>query len=102
MSRLDDYWTLYSLTLRDIREGKPDTFGKLATILNRFQGPSAGDAFFPDGADDILGDALDDIGWHVTREAEYLWTAVHPVTRARIRFIEGDVYDETPNQGDKR
>ncbi|MGH8953683.1 MAG: hypothetical protein ACRDVF_01585 [Microbacterium sp.] len=102
MNALDGYWALYSLTLRDIRKEKPDTFAKLAAILNRFQQPSAGDAFFPDGADDILGDALDDAGWRLEWEAEYLWTAVHPVTRARIRFIEGDVYDETPKQGDKR
>lgn len=102
MSVLDDYWRQYTLTLRDIREEKPDTFPKLAAILNRFQQPSAGDAFFPDGADDILGDVLDNIGWTLSWEAGYLWTATHPRTRARIRFVEGDVYDETPNEGGKR
>ncbi|MFF7292033.1 hypothetical protein ACFY9N_05800 [Microbacterium sp. NPDC008134] len=99
---LDDFWKLYSLTLRDIREEKPDTFNKLAVILNRFQGPSAGDAFFPDGADDILGEAVQDAGWYVSWEAAYLWTATHPVTRARIRFVEGDVYDETPTEDGRR
>lgn len=103
MNYLDDYWKLYSLTLRDIREEKPDTFDKLATILRRFQNPTgAGDAFFPDGADDILGEAMHDAGWYVSWEADYLWTAVHPRTRARIRFVEGDVYDETPSEGGKR
>ena len=102
MNLLDGYWALYLLTLRTIRDEKPDTFPKLAAILNRFQQPSVGDAFFPDGADDILGEALQDAGWYLSWQADYLWTASHPQTRARIRFVEGDVYDETPYERDKR
>lgn len=103
MNLLDDYWRLYSLTLRTIREEKPDTSTKLAAILNRFQQPtSVGDAFFPDGADDILGEALQDAGWYLSWQADYLWTATHLRTSARIRFVEGDVYNETPAEGGKR
>lgn len=38
-------------------------FAKLKAILDTFEPPSSGDAFFPGGADDDLVDALHDVGW---------------------------------------
>ena len=93
MSAFDHYWRLYDRTLARIRDDKPDTFEALKAILDRFHPPSSGEAFFPGGADDTLGDALRDAGWHVDwEEGDYLWTAHHPMTGASIRHVEGDIY----------
>lgn len=92
-----ELWAAYDRTLSRIRDERPETFADLKAILDEFQPPSAGDAFFPGGADDTLGDAMEDAGWYVTwREGDYLWDARHPLTRARIEHVEGDVYDRTP------
>ena len=90
------YWAAYDATLARIRQQQPDTFPALKAILDAFQPPSSGDAFFAGGADDTLGDALADAGWRITwREGDYLWDAWHPATRARIEHVEGDVHDRT-------
>lgn len=96
MMTVDELWAAYDRTLARIRTEKPDNFADLKAILDEFQPPSAGDAFFPGGADDTLGEAMEDAGWLVRwREGDYLWDAIHPLTRARIEHVEGDVYDRT-------
>lgn len=93
---VDELWAVYDRTLARIRTERPETFPALKAILDEFQPPSSGDAFFPGGADDTLGDALEEAGWYVTwREGDYLWDAVHPLTRARVEHVEGDLYDRT-------
>ena len=46
MSALDGYWAAYDATLARIRQQQPDTFPALKAILDAFQPPSSGDAFF--------------------------------------------------------
>lgn len=55
-------------------------------------------AFFAgSGGDDTLLEALEAAGWQVeTMAALYDWTARHPLTGARIQYVEGDLYDRTP------
>ena len=89
---LDGYWRAYDATLARIRAEKPDTFAALKAILDTFEPPSSGDAFFGDGADDTLADALHDAGWHIEfREASYLYYAHHGTTGARLTYVEGDI-----------
>jgi hypothetical protein len=92
---LDDFWKGYDATLARVRAEKPATVTDLAAILNDFESPSAGIAFFGNNADDRLSDALSDAGWRIEFiEFDYLWTAQHLVTGERLRYIEGDVYQE--------
>ena len=94
MPNLDLYWRRYDATLARIRADKPDTFTALKAILDAFEPPSSGDAFFPDGADDTLADALEDAGWHVEfREASYVYYAKHSKTGARLSYFEGDLFE---------
>lgn len=93
---LDRYWTAYDRTLARVRQEKPDTFATLKTILDAFEPPSSGDAFFPGGADDDLADALHDAGWEIRfSEGTYVYTARHPRTGAKLQHVEGDLYDQT-------
>jgi len=90
---LDAYWNKYDSTLSRIRAEKPTTFAALKEILDSFEPPSSGDAFFPGGADDSLADALHDAGWHVNfQEGDYLWLGTSPAGH-RITYVEGDVYE---------
>lgn len=90
---LDSYWKLYDHTLATVRAERPSTFAGLKTILDRFEPPSSGEAFFPGGADDTLALALMSAGWSVDfEEGDYLWTAAHPVSGAVVQHVEGDVY----------
>lgn len=94
MSSLDAYWRAYENTLARIRAEKPDTFAALKAILDAFEPPSSGDAFFPDGADDTLADALEAAGWRVEfREASYVYYAKHSTTSARLSYFEGDLFE---------
>ena len=96
---LEPYWRMYDATLARVRDEKPDTFAALKAILDRFEPPSSGQAFFGDGADDQLADALSDAGWHIDFiEATYLYTARHRTSDARLRYVEGDLFDETPER----
>lgn len=91
---LDSYWAQYDAILARVRAEKPDTFAALKAILDAFSPPSSGDAFFPGGADDTLGDALNDAGWAVEwEEGDYLWNARHPLTGSTLRHVEGDLYE---------
>ncbi|MDL5351589.1 DUF4314 domain-containing protein [Microbacterium sp. zg-YB36] len=99
MSGIEAYWVAYDATLTRVRTERPDTFAGLKAILDTFEPPSSGQAFFGDGADDQLSDALHDAGWRIDFiEATYLYTARHPNTGARARYVEGDLYDETPER----
>jgi len=90
---IEAYWRMYDLTLARVRTERPTTFGDLKVVLDAFEPPSSGDAFFPGGADDTLGDALMSAGWSVAfEEGDYLWTATHPISGAVIQHVEGDVY----------
>jgi len=89
-----DFWRGYDATLERVRVLRPATTAELAAILNRFQPPSAGVAFFGNNADEHLSDALSDAGWDVQFiEGDYLWQAHHPVSGAWLHNVEGDVYD---------
>ena len=88
-----DYWSGYRATLARVRAEQPSTVDGLAAILNRFQAPSAGTAFFGNDADDRLCDALADAGWDLRfLERDYLWEARHPGSGERLHYLEGDVY----------
>jgi hypothetical protein len=87
------YWQIYDATLARIRAEKPSSFAGVKLILDVFEAPSSGDAFFPDGADDKLADALSDAGWRIDLvEGAYLYRAVHP-SGAVLTYVEGDVYE---------
>ncbi|WP_243224572.1 hypothetical protein [Microbacterium sp. CIAB417] len=89
---LNNYWAAYHSTLKKIADEKPQTFDSLKGLLDAFHEPSAGDAFFPGGADETLGDALYEAGWRIDwREGDYLWVATSR-TGETITYIEGDVY----------
>lgn len=92
MSALDAFWAAYDATLKRIRMGRPATVDAVAAILNDFQEPSAGIAFFGNNADDTLADALADAGWELRFKADYLWEARHPGSDQWLHYIEGDVY----------
>lgn len=88
---LDDYWATQTLVLNRIT-AEATTVDQLIHILNQYYLPSAGDAFFPGGADCDLFDAIDEApGWSfVWVDADYYWCAADP-QGARVSFIEGDV-----------
>lgn len=93
MSSLDGYWARYDHTLTTLRAERPSTFAGVKTILDRFEAPSSGDAFFPGGADDDLASALADAGWTIRfGEGDYVWTGRHPQSGAVLQYVEGDVY----------
>lgn len=89
---INDYWDKYDKTLVRVRVEKPKDLTELKAILDDFEPPSSGAAFFPGGADDTLGEALEDAGWGlVWLEGDYLWQARSP-SGAVIHHVEGDVY----------
>lgn len=93
---IHDYWKMYDRTLARVRDEKPSTFAALKAILDRFEPPSSGDAFFPGGADDDLADALHDAGWELRfNEGNYVYMARHPLTGAKLHHVEGDLFDRT-------
>ncbi len=97
MVNLGAYWSAYDATLARVRSETPNTFEALKGILDSFEPPSSGDAFFPGGSDDDLADALIDAGWVLNfREGAFVYTAHHPDTGARLEHVEGDLYDRSP------
>lgn len=91
---LASFWAGYETTLARVRDERPDTLASLAAILNAFQPPSVGVAFFGNNADEQLSGALTTAGWDVRFiEGDYLWEARHPATGAWIHYVEGDIYD---------
>lgn len=91
---MDAYWKAYAMTLARIRDERPTTLAELKAILDEFSIPQGGAAFFPNGADDTLSDALYDAGWAIEFiESDYLWNARSPrPVSETIHFVEGDVY----------
>lgn len=93
---LDSFWAGYDATLARVRAERPATLAELAAILNEFQPPSAGVAFFGNNADDRLSAALADAGWYVHYlEGDYLWEAHRPGADGAtewLHYVEGDVY----------
>lgn len=93
---LSAYWAAYHSTLARIRAERPDTFAGLKAILDTFEPLSSGDAFFPSGTDDDLADALHDAGWEIHfNKGTYVYMARHLRTRAKLHYIEGDLYNRT-------
>ncbi|WP_328810611.1 hypothetical protein [Rhodococcus sp. NBC_00294] len=90
MSSTDTYWTTYDNALDDAAGAT--TTGELIAALNRHFAPSAGVAFFPNGADrDLLG-TLTDAG-HFTlvwMRADYYF-AMRDSAGDGFTFIEGDL-----------
>ena len=82
MSILDGFWAGYDATLQRVRTNRPQTLAALAAILNDFQAPSSGVAFFGNNADEHLSDALQEVGWDVIYlEGDYLWEARNSASR---------------------
>lgn len=95
MTGLAGFWAGYDATLTRIRVNRPVTLAALVAILNDFQPPSAGVAFFGNNADEHLSDALAAIGWELCFiEGDYLWEAHHPATGEWLHYVEGDVYPD--------
>jgi hypothetical protein len=93
MSALDSFWAGYSRTLARIRAERPTTVEAVTAILNDFQPPSAGVAFFGNNADDTLAAALSDAGWRLRFiGGDYLWQAQNKTSLAELHCVEGDVY----------
>lgn len=93
MSGLDGYWADYDATLARVRAERPANVQALVGILNDFEAPSSGLAFFGNNADEHLSDALADAGWDVIYiEADYVWEAVNGETGEWVHSVEGDVY----------
>lgn len=93
---MDLYWQRYEATLNRIRAERPTSFAGVKLILDVFEAPSSGDAFFPGGADDTLADALADAGWSIRfGDGDYVWVATHPASDAALTYVEGDVYKGT-------
>lgn len=89
---LGSFWEGYDATLARIRRERPVTVDEVVKILNDFQSPSAGIAFFGNNADDHLSDALAEMGWDVRYiEHDYLWEAQSPAGEW-LHNVEGDVY----------
>lgn len=89
---LDSYWNAYDRTLARIVEEKPQDMDALKGILDSFEPPSSGEAFFPGGADETLADALHKAGWSISyREGDYVWVGTSP-TGEKVSHVEGDLY----------
>jgi len=90
---LDSFWAGYDATLARVRKERPDNLAALVAILNAFQPPSSGIAFFGNNADDHLSMALSDAGWDVQFiDGDYVWDAYHPDSGEWLHCVEGDVY----------
>lgn len=98
MSWVSGYWSRYEATLARVRSERPQSFAALKAILDDFEPPSSGDAFFPSqAADDELYDALMDAGWRVRFvEGGYVYEARNVLGVLQFEFVEGDLYDKSP------
>ncbi len=92
MPGLDAYWAAYDRTLVRVSTEKPATVDALVAILNTFEAPSSGVAFFGNNADEHLSDALSAADWDIYFiEADYLWEARSP-SGEWLHSVEGDIY----------
>lgn len=89
---LDKYWATYDRTLARIVEEKPQSMDSLKAILDTFEPPSSGEAFFPGGADETLAEALSEAGWEIRfREGDYVWVGTSR-TGEVVSHLEGDLF----------
>lgn len=89
---LDSYWKNYDRTLARVVEEKPQDMDALKAILDSFEPPSSGEAFFPGGADETLAEALRKAGWSISyREGDYLWVGTSR-SGEKVTYVEGDLY----------
>jgi hypothetical protein len=96
---LASYWKLYDATLERIVRERPTTFEQLKVILDSFEPPSSAQAFFPDGADNTLWDAITAAGWQVIwADAYYHYRARCSSSGAEFEYVEGDLYDRTTSK----
>lgn len=85
------YWANYDRCLNRVA-AQARTVDTLIAILNEHYAPSAGEAFFPDGADRDLRSTLLENGWRVQwSRARYWFAMCEPEGAAGITFTEGDV-----------
>lgn len=92
MTALSEFWEGYDRTLKRIGDEEPQTLAAVAAILNDFQPPSAGVAFFGNNGDEHLSVALMGVGWDVRFiEHDYLWEATSPIGDT-LHYVEGDIY----------
>lgn len=85
------YRDRYDRTLARIVEEKPQTVDEVKAILDQFEPPSSGLAFFPGGADETLADAMHHAGWSIDfREGDYVW--VGRCGSEILTYVEGDIY----------
>jgi len=86
------YWDGYDKTLARIVEERPTTVDEVKAILDEFEPPSSGIAFFPGGADETLADAMHHAGWSIDwREGDYVWVG-RSSTGETLTYVEGDIY----------
>ncbi|MCM3615742.1 hypothetical protein M3672_15020 [Microbacterium enclense] len=86
------YWDAYDRTLARVVEEQPQTMDELKKILDNFEPPSSGEAFFPGGAYETLADALHRAGWTITyREGDYVWVGTSRAGE-KVSHVEGDLY----------
>lgn len=92
---LDMFWKNVDAQLDHIEKVKPVTASHVIEIMNEYSSPSSGQAFFAgSGGDRQLLDSIRKAGWEVVRfQAIYYWVAQHPVTREKLTYIEGDVFE---------
>jgi hypothetical protein len=84
------YWAQHDAIAARIKAERPRTVGALTAILNTFEPPSSGVAFYNDDDGDLPA-ALEAAGWTVHYEARYLWEAQGPAGEW-MHYVEGDVY----------
>lgn len=95
MSRTQDpFWVNVDAQLDHIEESRPSTAQQVIDVMNLYERPSSGQAFFAgSGGDRTLLGSLSKAGWFVYKiEAIYYWVAQHPDTKDLVTYIEGDVY----------
>lgn len=89
---LDKYWKKYDETKALIVDRKPQNFADLKTILDAFQPPSSGHAFWPNGDGTHLVDELTHAGWHVIKWHEEFHYVIQAPSGQRVEYVEGDLY----------
>lgn len=86
------YWAQYAETKALIVDTKPQSFAELKTILDAFQSPSSGDAFWPNGDGTHLADELAVAGWVVLVWFEEFHYVIENPAGEFVEYVEGDLY----------
>ncbi|WP_374159102.1 hypothetical protein ACEWX3_07720 [Mycobacterium sp. G7A2] len=88
---MDAYWVNYDRGLNRVAS-HGDSVQAVISILREHFEPSAGDAFFPDGADRTLLGTLCDSGWTGVWVRAYYHYAIRDPHGSVLTYVEGDVY----------